>query len=82
MGKEARKASQMYRREARLVFRGYSIELHKNLEVLNQLLKPRPKFVPKVVWQWLGEFFIDIPKLHEVFKPQLPDLSKIQKPRV
>ena len=67
MGKAERKIGQASRREARVAMATYQKALIEKLTVFNQVLKPRPKFVPRFVWTFLANRFIDVSKLESIF---------------
>lgn len=58
--KEAKKAGQKFRREARSIFAEYQSDLQKKLEEVRLIIKPRPKIVPRKVWLWLSGIFVDM----------------------
>ena len=61
--KEAKKAAQKHHRQAQATFSGYGRELSKKLQSLNDVLKQRPRWVPKRVWAYCASIFIDITKM-------------------
>lgn len=75
MGSAEAKAGQAYRREARSQLRHYRSALNERLRLFNNCLRPRPKWVHKKVWQWVGSFFIDIEKLEKGLAgmPEVPE---------
>lgn len=58
--KQAKKAAQQYRREARNVFSGYQHQLKDALGSFNKVLKKRPKYIPNWAWRIGASIFIDI----------------------
>lgn len=61
-----KKMTQMFRREARKTYANTAIELKEKLGVLNQVLKPKPWWVPGIVWRFFSKIFIDVGKLNKV----------------
>ena len=58
--KQAKKAAQQFRREARNVFTGYQDKLKDALGGFNKVLKKRPKYCPNWLWRAGASIFIDI----------------------
>ena len=61
-----KKMAQMFRREARKTYADTAIELKEKLGVLDQVLRPKPWWVPGIVWRKCSRIFIDIDKLKKV----------------
>ena len=72
-----KKMAQMFRREARKTYGNVAVELKAKLEALDQVLKPKPKWVPGIIWRKCSGIFIDIDKLKKVTNDEF--LSKIIK---
>ena len=70
MGRLERKMGQIYRREARKVYAGYSKSLYEKLDMFNEALKPKPRLIPHFIWRWFVSFVVDIPKLENVLNPK------------
>jgi len=69
--KDAKKASQQYRREARRVLGGYQEQLKGNLDNFNKALRKRPKYCPNWLWRYGAHFFIDISVIEKpIFKTE------------
>lgn len=68
MGKN--KELQYARREARDIARRamstYEERLLSRLAVFDSVLKPRPRWMPRAVWQWCASRFVDIEALQSV----------------
>jgi hypothetical protein len=77
MTKLARKQGQAYRREARLMLSKnqaiYATQIAEKLKVFNEIVKPRPRFVPQWIWQLLARVFLDIPKLQKFLGNEQPN---------
>lgn len=58
--KEAKKAGQKFRREARNIFAEYQKSLADKLDEVRLVIRPRPRFFPRRVWLWLTNIFIDL----------------------
>lgn len=58
--KEAKKAGQKFRREARNIFSEYQKALFKKLEDVRILIRPKPRFIPRKVWLWFADIFVDL----------------------
>jgi hypothetical protein len=69
--KLAKKARQIYKRE---LIRRASIVVPQ-LKVVNNALRPRPKWFPRKIWSFLCSFFVDIKMIEKAINPQNPDLS-------
>lgn len=59
-GKEAAKAGQMFRREARSIFAEYQKSLMQKLDEVRVIIRPRPRWVPRAAWLWLANIFVDL----------------------
>jgi hypothetical protein len=77
MGKLARKQAQAYRREAKQILarnqEAFDQKIAEKLKVFNDIVKPRPRFVPSWAWKMFAKIFLDVAKLQEflgVNKPQ------------
>jgi hypothetical protein len=73
--KQAKKASQQYRKEAGRVFQDYRGELKTKLNNINKTLKDRPKWFPNFLWRWLSSPFIDISKVEKSINSSSAGLS-------
>lgn len=62
--KEAKKAGQKFRREAKSIFADYQKSLVKHLNEMRLVLRPRPRYVPKPVFDWARNFFMDTSRLN------------------
>ena len=58
--KEAVVLGQKYRREARRIFAEYQQALFKKLENVRILIRPRPRYMPRKVWLWIANIFVDL----------------------
>ncbi len=58
--KEAKKASQKFRREANTIFSEYRNNLMKKLDEMRIIIKPRPRWMPRKVWMWFSNIFVDL----------------------
>ena len=58
--KKAKKAGQAFRREARGVFEEYQESLFKKIEEVRVIIRPRPRWIHRKIWLWLGDFFVDL----------------------
>ena len=72
-----KKIAQAARREARETYSEVAMEIKNKLSVLNQVLKPKPRWMPKKAWRFISGFFVDIDKLKKVTDDEF--LSKIIK---
>lgn len=61
-----KKIAQAARREARQTYSDVGVELKAKLGALDQVLKPKPKLVPRIIWRKCSRIFIDIDKLKKV----------------
>lgn len=61
----AKKLAQAARREARNQVHGVAEQLKSKLGVFNDILKPRPKWIPRRVWRFFCNIFLDIEKLEK-----------------
>lgn len=57
--KEAKKAGQKFRREARNIFAEYQKSLADKLDEIRLIIRPRPFWMPRKVWLWFADFFVD-----------------------
>lgn len=64
-----KKEAQEYRKEARRQLGGYRDELVKRLDVFNEALKPRPRYIPRRVWNWLLGRIINVEKMQKLINP-------------
>lgn len=58
--KEAAKAGQKFRREARNIFADYQRDLFKKLDEVRLIIRPRPTWMPRKVWLWFANIFVDL----------------------
>lgn len=65
--KEAAKAGQKFRREARNIFAEYEHDLKKKLEEVRIIVKKRPRWLARLeratgwnIWLWFASFFVDL----------------------
>lgn len=58
--KEAAKAGQKFRREARGIFAEYQKSLFKKLDEVRVIIRPRPRIIPRKVWLWFANIFVDL----------------------
>ena len=77
MGKLARKQGQAYRREAKQILsknqEAFNQKIEEKLRVFNDIVKPKPRFIPSWAWKAFAKIFLDVAKLQEflgVNKPQ------------
>ena len=68
-----KKVAQAGRRIARKEMAGFREALHKKLDVFNDCLTKRPKYIPRKVWRWLSSFFVDIEKIERVLSNKPAD---------
>ncbi len=61
----AKKLAQAARREARNQVHGMAEQLKGKLGIFNDVLKPRPKYIPRKLWRWGCEIFIDVDRLQK-----------------
>lgn len=59
-GKQAAKAGQKFRREARDIFAEYENGLKKKLEELRVIVRIKPRWIPRPVWLWFADIFVDL----------------------
>lgn len=69
MGKLARKQGQAYRREARAILaknqQAFDTKIEEKLKIFNEIVKPKPRFIPSWAWRSFSKIFLDVPKLQE-----------------
>lgn len=75
--KEAAKAGQKFRREARSIFEGYQKALFVRLEEARLIIRPRPRWMPRTIfgrnpWLWLTDFFVDTSKINTAAMVETP----------
>ena len=58
--KEAAKAGQKFRREARQIFSQYQKDLTGKLDEVRLIIRPRPRLIPRKVWLWCTNLFVDL----------------------
>lgn len=58
--KEAKKAGQKFRREARNIFAEYQRDLFKKLEEVRVVIRPKPRWIPRPMWLWFADIFVDL----------------------
>lgn len=69
-----------YKRAGREVFDDYKKLLFEKIKAFNNVIKPRPKWIPRFVWQKLSSFFIDTEAISEaghIVAEDIPNLKKI-----
>lgn len=66
---KSKKIAQAARREARDAMLGYRTALIGKLSVFNDILKPRPKFIPNFIWRWISGKVIDVEKMQKFLSP-------------
>lgn len=71
--KEAAKAGQKFRREARSVFAEYQRNLMQHLEEIRLTLKPKPRWVPQKMWWWMLGIFVNTDKLNTPGEVESPN---------
>jgi hypothetical protein len=68
MSKAARKAGQAFRREAHRVGEGYQKKLMERLNIFNEAVRLRPRWLPQWLWEKVVARVIDIKKLDTLIK--------------
>ena len=71
--KEAKKAGQKFRREARSIFAEYQRNLTNKLEAVRIQIRPRPKWIPHKAWLWMAEIFVDLSLADAATEFETPD---------
>lgn len=51
--------------ERRALRSAYQTQVKEHFNLLNQAIKPRPKYVPSWLWAWGAKIFIDVEVLRE-----------------
>lgn len=59
------KEAQAARRLAREKMRGYGKQWGEKLSVFNEALRPRPKYMPRKVWRWLTNIFVNVDSIEQ-----------------
>jgi hypothetical protein len=60
MSTEARKHGQAARREQRRRGKLYTEQFVKRLAIFNECLQPKPRWMPRKMWQWWASTVIDL----------------------
>ena len=76
-----KKIAQAARRKARQTYSEVAEVLKEKLNNLDNVLKPRPKWVPRKIWRFLSKIFIDLDKLEKTASGNTDDgfLNKVIK---
>ena len=62
--KQAKKLRKLYRRDIKEI----RAKVMEDFRFLGTAIKPRPKYIPFVIWQNIVNYFIDTAKLKEVIQ--------------
>ena len=69
MGKLARKQGQAYRREAKAMLsknqEAFNQKIEEKLKIFNDIVKPKPRFIPRFLWKSFAKIFLDVSKLQD-----------------